>query len=247
MRFFDQILNLFFPPKCVSCDCYLPHQETVALCPLCRSRYETEKRYHCPECHKEHTDCECVPKILQKRVKTAMHLVEYIKEESAARDMILCAKDEYYEYLYRFLSAEITGLLEKRLSDPSEYLYTFVPRSVRKVAERGVDQAREVAKRVAKAVGGDFAELFTHLHTKEQKQLSAAERKRNVQKSYFLKESQKESLSGKRVIVYDDVITTGATLSAVISQLQKAKVKEVIVVTFGKTYLETQTQKTPIL
>lgn len=247
MRFTDILLNLLYPPKCVSCEEVLDYRDTEALCPLCRARYECEKGFHCPECKKIHAECDCAPKSLQNKISTAIHAVEYVKEESASRDMILHAKDERYEYLYRFLVKELRVLLEGRLDDPSAYLFTFVPRSAQKVAEYGVDQAKEVSKRLAKLYGSECVSLFTHKNVDEQKTLTREARFANTKKSYFLKENRKESVEGKRVILYDDVITTGATLSACVTLLKKAGAKEIVVLTFGKTYLGDQKPKIPIL
>ena len=237
MRCRDFLCNLFFPPRCASCDAILPYQETEALCSLCRTRYEREKGFHCPECQKIHAECTCTPKTLEKNVKMALHVVEYTKEDSVSRDMILLAKDVRYGYLYRFMAKELAATLDKSVNNPAECLFTFVPRSAGKVAQFGVDQAKEVAKRLSARLGGDFVSLFYHKSAGEQKHLNRQERIANTKASYFLKEKTRDLIAGRRVILYDDVITTGATLHACITLLKKEGAKEIVVATFGKTYL----------
>lgn len=246
-RLWDRALNLIFPPKCVSCDALLDFRSTEALCPICRVKYESEKGFLCPDCQKPHSKCECRTKVLEKTVAKELHLVEYSKEESVSRDMILFAKDCHYEYLYRLLSWELAELLKVSLDTPERYLVTFVPRSRRKEAEHGVDQAREMAKRIAKALSADFACCLKHRYTAEQKGLSLSERKKNTAASYSLIEKKASCFEGRSVILYDDVVTTGATLAACAKLLKKAGAKEVVVLTYGKTYRHETKEKTPIL
>ena len=194
-----------------------------------------------------HPECNCAPKGLSRRTSQTIHLVEYVKEESASHDMIVYAKDHLYEYLFRFLASELYAVLAERLGELSEYLFTYVPRSREKSAARGVDQSKEVAKRLAKMADADFGSLLIHRDTVEQKHLSAEERKQNTKRSYDLREKSKDCIRGRHIIVYDDVITTGATLLACVSLLKQAGAADVTVLTFGKTYRGDQRSKTPIV
>ena len=247
MRRVDFVLNLFFPPRCVSCDELLDHRKTDALCPHCRSKYEIEKGFLCPDCGNPHKDCSCLPTNLASSVNEAIHLTEYMKEESVARDLILRAKDGRAEYLYRMLTYELSTLIETRVSNPSACLFTYVPRSTRRKAESGIDQAQEVAKRLSKAFGADFASVLGRSSATEQKRLTARERRDNVGNAYRLLERKVECVRKRHVILYDDVMTTGATLAACARLLKKAGASYITVVTFGKVYLEKSKEKTPIL
>jgi len=194
-----------------------------------------------------HAHCACLTKSLSSCVNEAVHLVEYAKEESVARDMVLTAKDGRYEYLYRMLVSELATLITARVDNPERCLFTFVPRSPKRKVESGVDQAREVAKRLALYFGADFESLFLHNRAREQKHLTAEERRANRQGAYRLSEKKKEVIKGRHIIVYDDVITTGATLGACARLLKKSGAKRITVVTFGKVYLENSKEKNPIL
>ena len=246
-RFWDLFWNLFFPAKCVSCDEVLDYQSTEALCPHCRSKYETEKGFLCPECQKPHTECECETKKLTRYVKKELHLVEYLKEDSVVRDMILFAKDLHYEFLYRMLNDELSALLDAKVKDISDHVFTFVPRSGKNIAEYGVDQAREVAKRLAATFDADFAPVIRRKNRGEQKKLTAKEREDNTKGVYCLDSKKAGLIMGRSVILYDDVVTTGATLAACAKLLKEAGAKEIITLTFGKAYLDKSKGKIPIL
>lgn len=236
MKLFDYLLNLFFPPKCVFCGEVMTFTAREPLCPVCRSRYQSEKGFPCPECALPHSECDCASKEM-KRLGKAMHIAEYVKEESAVRALILKAKDSSYEYLYRFLVGELAALIRKRVPNYADCLLTFVPRGKNKVIQYGVDQAKETARRLAKALGGtEYATLFSRVETKEQKKLTVSERKVNAKKTYAFCPDAKERVKGRRIILYDDVVTSGATMTACASLLKKAGAKEIIFVSFGRTY-----------
>ncbi len=236
LKLTDRLLNLVYPPICVSCKEALPFDSTDALCPLCQSRYQLEKGYICPECASWHGACRCTPPLMKRYAGESFHLIEYVKGESAAREMILYAKDECYEYLFRFLSAEIASLVRARVARFDECLITFVPRSEKKLVVHGVDQAKETAKRVAKLLGIPFVSLLMHAESEDQKKLNLKDRAKNAEYAFSLVDKPKMSVNGKRVILYDDVVTSGSTMAACASQLKKAGAKEIVFVSFGKTY-----------
>ncbi|MCW9034009.1 MAG: ComF family protein [Rhodospirillales bacterium] len=65
--------------------------------------------------------------------------------------------------------------------------------------------------------------------------LSAAARRKNVQGAFIVNPKQKTFLSGKRVLLIDDVVTTGATVNACAKVLKRGGAKSVNVLTLAKT------------
>lgn len=235
MKKTDVFWNLLFPPSCIACEERMDFRSSEALCPLCRSRFEIEKGYSCPECNRPHSECTCTPPRMKRYSDQALHLVEYTSDESVARALVLSAKDNRYEYLYRFLTDQLAALLRKHLgAELSDFSITYVPRSRRKAARYGVDQAEEVARRLSQTLSLALIKVFAHADTGQQKTLSAKERLENVRSSYRC--VTRESLKGRSVILYDDVVTSGATLAICASLLKKAGVSRIVYLSFGKTY-----------
>lgn len=87
-----------------------------------------------------------------------------------------------------------------------------VPMYKRKQRLRGFNQAEELAVRTGKSFGIPVAQdLVEKVHgTRAQKQLNAAERKRNLKHVFRVK----KELNGLRILVIDDVFTTGSTVEA---------------------------------
>ncbi len=95
-----------------------------------------------------------------------------------------------------------------------------VPLSFERQAERGFNQAHEIARRCAAAAGCVLqpALLLRARHSETQMELSLAERKRNVRNAFVAR----EDLQGASVVVIDDVMTTGATLNEIAATLKRA-------------------------
>jgi ComF family protein len=100
-------------------------------------------------------------------------------------------------------------------------LISPVPLSQQRKAERGYNQAAHLAKPLAAKLGVTYHPygLRRVRNTRSQVGLSADERHVNVKGAF---EAIPEIVNGKRVLVVDDVMTTGSTLSACADALSKA-------------------------
>jgi ComF family protein len=95
-----------------------------------------------------------------------------------------------------------------------------VPLAFERQSERGFNQAQEIARRVAADSGRRLRTdiLLRIRHTSAQMDLALDERRRNVRGAFVAR----GDLSGMRVAVVDDVMTTGATLDEVAAALKGA-------------------------
>jgi len=116
--------------------------------------------------------------------------------------------------------AELAGLLAARLvaavrasalAPPA--LVLPVPLSPRRLAERGYNQAWEVARRAAATLQlpADATLLQRPLETAHQAELGRSERQRNLRTAFMADPQRRAPLQGARVALVDDVMTTGAT------------------------------------
>lgn len=88
-----------------------------------------------------------------------------------------------------------------------------VPLSPQRLAERGFNQAWELARRVARALSlrADAQMLARVIETPHQADLTRAERLRNLRAAFVVDARHAHALQGQRVALVDDVMTTGAT------------------------------------
>ena len=93
--------------------------------------------------------------------------------------------------------------------------------------------ARLLARQAGKAVAPDL--LVRKRWTAPQTKLSRGERRRNLQGAFAVRRGRAADVAGRRVLLVDDVLTTGATASECASALKKAGVKSVYVATLART------------
>jgi ComF family protein len=109
-----------------------------------------------------------------------------------------------------------------------------IPISSGRMKERGYNQTELIAKELGRILSVEYLPnaLVKIKETEHQINLSKIERKNNVKDSF--KFADKYDVKGKRVLLVDDIFTTGATVNECSKVLKKANAKKVIVATVLK-------------
>ena len=207
MRVLEFFLDLLFPPKCILCSRLLQHQETD-LCKTCR--------LEAPTCSGRKKSITFV------MVWTAVYYYEGTVRESLLRYKF--GGRQHYAAAYgRLLAARISEELHGEFD-----LLTYVPVSTRRRLRRGYDQVLLLAKAVGRELGIVPVPVLQKVrHNAAQSSLQGPEQRHaNVLGAYRV--SKPERLVGRRVLLLDDIITTGATLSECARVLRTAGASQVV-------------------
>ncbi|MBQ3542872.1 MAG: ComF family protein [Oscillospiraceae bacterium] len=205
MIVFKWLARLLFPPRCVLCDRVLEDQ--TDLCKTCR--------LHAPEC----------PISAAKRNFLDSWLALWYYEDEVRKSLVL------YKFCHRRSKVQSYGkLLAMKIQEQHPEgldLLTWVPVSAIRKLFRGYDQVELLANVVGRELGMEPRRLLKKIrHNPPQSGIvEEAVRRANVLGVYRVTEPQQ--LPGKRVLLLDDVITTGATAAEAARMLLTAGAKQV--------------------
>jgi ComF family protein len=134
----------------------------------------------------------------------------------------------------RVLADALGALLASRYPFAPDALLVPVPLHVARLRERGFNQALLLARALARCRGLSVAAqaLARRRTTRAQPGLAAAERRANVQGAFTVPRPQ--VVSGRSVVLIDDVLTSGATADACATALLAAGAVRVDVYTVGR-------------
>lgn len=256
---FDEIRHLFFPRRCVLCSKITENlSRATPLCSACRQVWQAALLKPCPECGQITMRCRCLPAALQKEKAAGVklpqtefyHLMPYESGNlrAPAVKLLLRLKRQKDADALDFLASQMMPLCECAIAEHrvdaamdkrnADWIITYTPRSRKASAKNGFDQSAALAKRLSHLLGIPCKQCFRHVRGRNtaQKTLNSAGRLENAGKSYQL--YSKIELNGKRVLLVDDILTTGATLSACAGLLLTAGAAACICVTAAKTVLQ---------
>ncbi len=231
--------RLFIVHKCAACQEILNYNSySNALCDECARSIEVAKTESCAECSKAAFECSCQPKLLANggsrclrklffyhkddRNEPQNKLIYFMKHHSSKRAPAFVARE-----LWRGLEDELHSI---GVSDPpTECVAINVPRGRKALIKYGFDQSAEVCRAFSELYGIPYVPALGRKRGgREQKRLNAAERKKNMKSIIYENEKLSSSICDKYVILFDDIVTTGASMSACLPVLRKMGIKGVI-------------------
>jgi competence protein ComFC len=203
---------------------------------FCLSCFNYNKNYLCFDCLRKlnfrpNFNClECGQRVVEKcRIKEHSSLIKYLisfglYENEFLKEIVLLGKDGYKEIFEDF--GEIISDFLKNY-DFKDYSLSFVPVTKRKLIDRGFNQSEVLAQKLAKNLNLKiFSDLIKIKDTEDQVKLDFEKRLNNLKDIFKVK-----SLPPKKIILVDDIKTTGSTLKECAKVLKEAGAKEIIALT----------------
>lgn len=145
--------------------------------------------------------------------------------DGQVRSSILAFKFQGRKDYAGFYAQKMQEVLEQYAVPPFDVL-TAVPMTRGRKQERGYNQSEEIARKLSDLLQVPYRELLNKFRNNAvQHELPLEERRENVKNVYELK--RHEEIKGKRVLLLDDIMTSGATLGACCKILYEAGAQEV--------------------
>ena len=214
--FFDLLLQLFFPERCLLCRDIIAPEKPAPLCSECENSYQGLVNI-CPRCEnfsRLDLDCPCDRRETILCSISALHTYE-----ADWRSLLHRLKYRRNRSLSRPLGSLLGNQLLTQANSGFDYVVP-VPLHKKRERERGFNQSALIARHAAAALGADYFEFLVKVReTASQTAINRQDRLLNVRGAYKV---VAPIAKGATVLLVDDIYSTGSTLKEAAKELKKA-------------------------
>ncbi|MBL4720544.1 MAG: ComF family protein [Alphaproteobacteria bacterium] len=228
------LLDKVLPPRCIGCGAIV---EDSGLCGACWGALQFLGRPACERCaypfeYAAPGETLCLACVRSPPTYDRARAV--FAYDDASRSLVVGFKTADKTYGAPTFAAMMGRAGEELLAEAA--LIVPVPLHRRRLFMRRYNQSALLAARLARRARATLAVdlLVRRRHTRLQGQLSADARRRNVQGAFEIRRKRKAMLDGKRVLLIDDVLTTGATVDECARVLRRGGATAVDVLTLAR-------------
>ncbi|MCX8064231.1 MAG: ComF family protein [Candidatus Hydrogenedentes bacterium] len=223
------IKNILLPSYCIRCDERILTEDNIYYCPRCWSTLTYTERPYCSICGIQHpiaigfgtrsnfpcADCRKNP---NKYIESIQSPLQY---KELAREAIILFKYHREKGLIKPFGEILRNWAKEEMSNMKFDLIIPVPLHPLRLKRRGFNQSFLLAQEIVTCF--PEAEISQALirtkPTHSQSTLSTQERKENIKNAFEIKEPEK--IKQKRILLIDDLVTSGATVTECAKTLKK--------------------------
>jgi competence protein ComFC len=224
-KLLKRFINFVFPPRCVFCNELLDSTADIHICAVCYKAipfYSGSAIKH-SGVMREDGGCD--------RFICACHYTGMIKDAIIRYKFF--NKPSYYKAL-----AELTSDKIKEMTNTGDFdIIMSVPLHKNKENTRGYNQSLLLSRHISKTLNiAEASDLLCRIKdTHSQSLLDKVQRYANVKDAFKVKDASK--VTGRNILLIDDVLTTGCTLDECSRVLKQSGAKEVVgaVIATGRT------------
>ena len=232
MNLLEKALEFIFIPTCGICN----KLGEGYLCNRCKKQLE---KYTINEIELKEKNNYTKFKYLNKEMvrdkeEQAIEKMHIFWYKEVVRDTILQYKFKDKPYLYRTF-CEFIVKNKKALEFIKSYdIIIPVPMYKTKIRKRGYNQSELIAKELAKKLGMQMENdvIIKIRDNKIQSTLNKQERQENIKNAYKLINPNK--IENKKVLIFDDIYTTGATLNECVKVVESGNASKIGILTLAK-------------
>ncbi len=239
-RWSTRVLDFIYPPACPACQVGLPrgiplgtfcdlcHPAIVPLtrpfCQTCAEPYQgnIQGDFSCPNCH------------------DVAFAFDFVAAAGLSRGPL---RETIHQYKYQqrlALRWPLAQLMVQTLARDERlaglpWLLVPVPLHHRRFRERGYNQSAELAIIISRETGLPYLPALRRIrYTTAQAMLDRRTRRQNLAGAFLVPPRQAQALAGQRILLIDDVFTTGSTASECAHALKTAGAKQVAILAVAR-------------
>ena len=237
----DTVLDLVFPPHCCACGTPLPAVQNKVLCLACATRVRWIGSDRCSRCGDAVglgsgvvADCPSCrsfpPRFLEAVASCAVYL------EGPVRDVVLALKFGRKIHVAHLLGDILARRLQATELIAPGTIVVPAPLTRKALRDRGFNQAEEIARRVARRLRlRCVPRLLEKIRaTPSQASLGREKRRVNLDGAFACHAKLAKRHAAAPILLIDDVITTGSTVSECARTLHAAGVKNIRAASFAR-------------
>jgi len=236
----DAVVSVLFPAGCRICERLLTRASRVPICEECLDSFQRIPEKACEICGQPMPGFAAregerlICRVCGNRTYAFDRARSYAIYEGALVRAIILLKFERIEPLGTWFAARLAEVVQREIQILEADVVVPVPLHRDRERERGYNQADVIAKPLAKKLRLPHkAVLLVRTRSRPDKQvLSFEERWESVRGAFATRPGSQ--VDNKRVLLVDDVLTTGATLDACARALREAGAKSVIGLTVAR-------------
>jgi ComF family protein len=229
-------VDFLYPPFCILCDTPLhPHQSWFCTTCDCRLHEAASLRDACPRCAMGRRTSACACSLVWDHPYAAIHAI--FSFDDSIQKLIHQIKYKEKKKLAWYLGKTFSRTIPAAFIDSAELLVP-VPLHFLRTMQRGYNQAEYFCRGVATGlprpipIAADVIRRRRNTHT--QTRLNSAQRRKNLAGAFVVRSPAAERIRGRSLLLVDDVVTTGTTVSECAEVLLKAGAGSVRVLTLAR-------------
>ncbi len=233
-NFWKNLLAIIWPKCCLSCDEIIAEEKI--FCDSCAQKLHRINEPKCQICsfpfevylaNKKPICGSC----LRKKPAYDRVIAAFCYESTIGKAIgNLKYRDQH------FVAKEIAKILSERAGREIANcdIITSIPLHPKKLRQRKFNQSALIANEISKTKTNNQI-LWRVAEKTSQVGLTQKQRQNNLNRAFLVSKTYRNEVSGKKILLIDDVMTTGATLNSCAKELKRRKAKEVICLVLAKT------------
>lgn len=230
----DRVLFALSVPKCVCCGERLNFGEK-GLCLKCSTEFDEFCSRNCSKCGRVLNECSCSTDFLEGHfIKKVVKCFRYVNHQgiNPGNALIYSLKRDNREDILSACADYLEAAIRNSIETTDNLVFTNIPRRKSAIVKYGIDHSGLLANELSLRFDASYIKLLKSNAKIEQKSLDRTERLKNADFDI----EQDVDLSGKNVIIVDDIITSGASMASAASLIRSLGCKNITAAVLAIAY-----------